>query len=432
MKRRKAQAKKGQEGVALILALLFIVLLSAIVVEFAYDAQVDASLATNFGRDFEAYIAAKSAVHDGMAVLQENVITFLEGTAQGGTPQQVGEYYDGADQPWYTGTAFSPLNDANMRATIRDEYGKINLNALLFYTDEGQEPTENTPLIEATRYFFDRRTESDIGLDIVEAILDWIDHGEDDDERENGAENDYYMGLETPFSAKNGPMDSIEELLLIPGITPDVYYGDANADPPQKPLSEYFTVHGNLVGDININTAELETVESVLVGYFGEGPAESVMESLYTGAQQNPINPVNNLPVYDSQGVLDSIMQNAAQRFQPENTNDPNNPQQQPQAQKQQRQPGQPNPRNPNGQQNPNARLTGVGGGHIFITTSNVFRIYGDGESGDALVRIEAYVFRQITANETNYIPPPGVDQNNAENLVPQELFRVLDWKVIR
>ena len=69
-------------------ALLFIVLLSAIVVEFAYDAQVDASLATNFGRDFEAYIAAKSAVHDGMAVLQENVITFLEGTAQGGSPLQ--------------------------------------------------------------------------------------------------------------------------------------------------------------------------------------------------------------------------------------------------------------------------------------------------------------------------------------------------------
>lgn len=61
--------------------------------------------------------------------------------------------------------------------------------------------------------------------DIADAILDWIDS--DDNHRLNGAENDYYLALPVPYYCKNAPLDSIEELLLVKGVTPELYFGTA-------------------------------------------------------------------------------------------------------------------------------------------------------------------------------------------------------------
>ena len=58
---------------------------------------------------------------------------------------------------------------------------------------------------------------------VVDSILDWRDP--DDFYRVNGAENDYYQSLKEPYNCKNGNLDSIEELLLVRGITPDLFYG---------------------------------------------------------------------------------------------------------------------------------------------------------------------------------------------------------------
>ena len=49
--------------------------------------------------------------------------------------------------------------------------------------------------------------------DVADAILDWID--EDDEPREYGAEWDYYAQLQPPYKPKNGPLDTVEELLLV-------------------------------------------------------------------------------------------------------------------------------------------------------------------------------------------------------------------------
>ena len=38
-----------------------------------------------------------------------------------------------------------------------------------------------------------------------------------------GAESGYYESLDPPYTAKNGPIDSLGELLLIKGVTPIVY-----------------------------------------------------------------------------------------------------------------------------------------------------------------------------------------------------------------
>ena len=59
--------------------------------------------------------------------------------------------------------------------------------------------------------------------DIANAIIDWMDP--DSDARPGGAENDYYSGLSPAYRCKNGPIDSIDELLLVKGVTSDLLYG---------------------------------------------------------------------------------------------------------------------------------------------------------------------------------------------------------------
>src|SRR5262249_10422864 len=60
--------------------------------------------------------------------------------------------------------------------------------------------------------------------DIANSILDWLDP--DDSPRTSGAENDYYQSLSQPYSCKNGPLDSLEELLLVKGVTPQLLFGN--------------------------------------------------------------------------------------------------------------------------------------------------------------------------------------------------------------
>ena len=109
-------------------------------------------------------------------------------------------------------------NYAGIRFGLEDESAKINLNALV-QLDE-QNPSQNIG-----RQIL-------MGLpgmtqEIADAILDWIDM--DDEPREYGAESEYYNGLNPPYSPKNGPLESVEELLLVSGVTPQLLFGvDAN------------------------------------------------------------------------------------------------------------------------------------------------------------------------------------------------------------
>ncbi len=86
----------------------------------------------------------------------------------------------------------------------------------------------------------------------ADALLDWLD--EDSDPREYGAEDDYYATLDPPYYAKNGIPDSLDELLLVKGITPALLYGiDWNrnglldlGEPDESTLEEYGAENGAL------------------------------------------------------------------------------------------------------------------------------------------------------------------------------------------
>jgi type II secretory pathway component PulK len=101
---------------------------------------------------------------------------------------------------------------SGIRFGIQDESARLNLNALLVM--DKQIPGIGRELLLA----LPGMTE-----DVADAILDWMD--EDDEPREFGCEAEYYLTLDPPYQPKNGPLETIEELLLVRGVTPTLLFG---------------------------------------------------------------------------------------------------------------------------------------------------------------------------------------------------------------
>jgi general secretion pathway protein K len=138
------------------------------------------------------------------------------------------------------------------RVRLIDEGGKININRV---SDETL-----------------RRVLSNLGIDnaqrdiLVDSVMDWRDP--DDLHRTNGAERDYYAALSPAYTPKNGPLDSVEELLWIRGMTPGLFFGYAEekgqaADDLRRiPLREIFTVESP-IDRVNLRTASAEVIHAL-------------------------------------------------------------------------------------------------------------------------------------------------------------------------
>jgi type II secretory pathway component PulK len=99
-----------------------------------------------------------------------------------------------------------------VRFGLEDESTRLNLNTLLMA--EAQQEGAATQLLMS----LPGMTE-----EIADAILDWLDP--DDEPRPLGAEVDYYATLQPGYACKNGPLETVEELLLVRGVTPRLLFG---------------------------------------------------------------------------------------------------------------------------------------------------------------------------------------------------------------
>jgi len=62
---------------------------------------------------------------------------------------------------------------------------------------------------------------------LADALQDWLDP--DSNSSLQGAENDYYLAQPVPYFAKNGMIDEMTELLLLKGMTPEIFWGPSGA-----------------------------------------------------------------------------------------------------------------------------------------------------------------------------------------------------------
>ncbi|MEN8199416.1 MAG: hypothetical protein ABFR63_05015 [Thermodesulfobacteriota bacterium] len=97
--------------------------------------------------------------------------------------------------------------------------------------------------------------------EIIDSLIDWIDSGDGDGEEEYGAEDSHYQSLDPPYSCKNGPIESIEELLLVKGFSRELLFG-TDETPPLAPL----LTHLGDDGRININTADPSLLQALAFG----------------------------------------------------------------------------------------------------------------------------------------------------------------------
>ena len=232
-------------GVILIALLWILTALSVLAFSFSRESFVEVAVARNTSDLCDSYYIARAGMMATIhQLVQKRFMPQLKQAQQPGPPDPI-------DAGMVTGT----FADGTYVVEVQDESGKINLNRV-------QEEQLRT-LIE---FIGIQKPDSDI---IVDSILDWRDA--DSDHRLNGAEDDYYQSLNPPYKAKNGPFDSVEELLLVRGVTPDYFYGHREKGPDGSILYKYglsrcFTVYsgtlGNFGSGINANYAPLAVLMS--------------------------------------------------------------------------------------------------------------------------------------------------------------------------
>jgi DNA uptake protein ComE-like DNA-binding protein len=113
--------------------------------------------------------------------------------------------YDDGGEEWRW-TLYSANPEGGIRFGLTDEGSKLNLNA-------------------ATTSMVSRLPGMKTSL--TDALLDFVDA--DDVPRPEGVEQEYYNALPQPYRIHNGPLSTVEQLLLVRGFTPAVVLGeDAN------------------------------------------------------------------------------------------------------------------------------------------------------------------------------------------------------------
>jgi general secretion pathway protein K len=310
-------------GIALVITLFVLALVTVLVLEYHFDAVVELDLAANYADDVQAYHLALSGVGFARALLLRD-----------------DDSADGTEDLWYSMSlipaCFPPqqllsmagdeggggaifldsVDDGPVRDTVSDsqgcvslrivdEQGKLPINALMPEGDSSDPNPIWRPVFEA---FF---VNFQIDEDLLDGLVDWIDANEEPNGI-GGAERTHYAGLEHPYEPPNQPMRSLGDLRQIRGfdyetlakLFPESPRPEAMAD-KDLGTNPYLTVYGSKQGaKVNLNTANDEVLRALFDGLQAGGVAELV-DDLVTKRQEGQFS--------DLQAVNDLISDAAVQ-----------------------------------------------------------------------------------------------------------------------
>jgi general secretion pathway protein K len=235
---------RNERGMALLIAIMTIALLVAVTIEFHKTTWNKFLIANNYRVGNQLKSIADSGINIAVAVLGEDGVenqhdSLLDRWATIGNREFTGLFP--------TGT---------LKIEVADLSGRLPINNLVIEKKAGGEQVGTEATTRELRNILQRmllagafpvkgETEA---RSIIDAIVDWID--EDTVESEYGAESSYYKSLKKPYDCRNKPIQYIEELLLVKGITPELLFGSPGA----RGLADYLTVYSK-DGKINLNTA---------------------------------------------------------------------------------------------------------------------------------------------------------------------------------
>ncbi|MCA9103481.1 MAG: general secretion pathway protein GspK [Planctomycetales bacterium] len=218
--RRRVRRRRSRRGVVLVVVLVVIMMLALGAYSFTQLMTAELAATDSYERESQARAFADSGIELAAAVLGEASDGALRTNVYNNTALFQEVLVSDADQARRRGrfslvAPVPPDVGGGIRYGLVDESSKLNLNALVEYEVEEDAQTDSLMHLPG------------MTADVANAILDWIDG--DDTARYGGAEAQYYGSLVPPVEPRNGPLDSLDELLRVRGVTRQLLYGeDAN------------------------------------------------------------------------------------------------------------------------------------------------------------------------------------------------------------
>lgn len=239
------KASGSERGAALLVVLWVGAFFGIVLSSFAFSMRTELIAAKHFKEKEEAHALARAGVSRAIAEMVNAAKQRNASFASAGL-------YDSGRVKLGRGT---------YHVVVTDEESKISING-------------TSPLI--IRRLLRNRGVADSSLvdTIVDSIVDWRDA--DDLHHVNGAETEYYATLPLSYKPRNGPFETVEELLLVKGMTREIFYGNIQdaerlaeleeRNPTERSFGpgEYLgiysllTVHGS--GTVNRNTAGIDVL----------------------------------------------------------------------------------------------------------------------------------------------------------------------------
>ncbi len=256
----KLQRDAGERRGAILIVVLWVVLLLSLMVStFAFTMQIETKLTSYHDRELRAKALALAGIEFEKALLAAKVNKIGQINSADGSIRQFSttgaDYYS---EPWHNnpdliGHALTDNpEDGTFTVQVVDEQSKLNANVMT--------PDQWKTLLQLSG------VDTDTVNIIVDSIGDWID--KDSSTKMNGAEDDYYMALSSdqggPYHCKNASLDRIEELLLVRGMTPDIFYGhqaQSSGEANYTGIAQFLTTVPFI--KINVNTASSQVLQCV-------------------------------------------------------------------------------------------------------------------------------------------------------------------------
>jgi len=253
-------------GVALLVVLLGIALMTLIVIDFGTTAALGYLSAANQANELRAYFLARSSVAVGLGLLAED--SRLD--ARMPAPS------DSLNDVW--AAPFPPINVDGGTASISiiDETRKLNINQLVNPTTGEIDPQY---AIVLERLF----AILNIPPEIIPALADWIDD-ESNRAPRGGAEMDYYLRLMPPYAPRNGLMPTIGDLKMVRGVDDATFHR----------LLPFVTVVPEM--QVNANTAPPEVLAALSPQLFAN---PDLVKAIVTARMIRPfsnLTDVGNIP----------------------------------------------------------------------------------------------------------------------------------------
>ncbi|MBJ6726634.1 type II secretion system minor pseudopilin GspK [Geomesophilobacter sediminis] len=263
---------RGERGFALVITLIVTALLVALMVEFVNETYVGTVHSHNFVASQQAGLLSESGASLGRKLLE-----FELGFAHPG--------YSSLQDMWA-----KPLEredeTGKLTVTIEEESGKLNLNTIGL--PKGPDTT-NFPM--AQELFRQLK----LAPELLDAVVDWI--GDPTvAPQPNGAKSPYYNTLKPPYDAKGDKLDSVEELGLVKGFTPEIV----------AKLKPYVTVFGGGQAEtstkINVNTAPREVLAAL-----DPKMTDDYVSRILEWRKTKPIKNLNEVPGLDAVSAAVSL-----------------------------------------------------------------------------------------------------------------------------